>query len=112
HSRQRDRQAVPDICRRAAAQGVLTYCFPQEGSPVAVEQPACSPRMDVYELYARTCQVVEELRTGQSPPVLFECHCYRWKEHVGPGHDYDAGYRRAADCEPWLAADPLAIVAA
>jgi TPP-dependent pyruvate/acetoin dehydrogenase alpha subunit len=122
HSRQRDRQAVPDICRRAAAQGVLTQCFPVVGrisNPSEesirlpdgrIGNPSYSPRMDIYELYVRTCQVVEELRAGESPPVLFECHCYRWREHVGPGLDYASGYRAAEELEPWLLSDPLVAV--
>jgi TPP-dependent pyruvate/acetoin dehydrogenase alpha subunit len=95
HSHQADRQAVPDICRRAAAHGVLTERF---------EEP------DIYRLYARTCQMAEELRGGQSLPVLLECHCYRWMEHVGPGQDFAAGYRSRADLEHWRAVDALAQV--
>ena len=32
---------------------------------------------------------------------------YRWREHVGPNLDYQLGYRGEAECEPWMAADPI-----
>jgi TPP-dependent pyruvate/acetoin dehydrogenase alpha subunit len=111
HSPQRDRQAVPDICRRAAAQGVKTYRFPHHEEPAGRISNPSAP-MDVYQLYVRACQVVQELREGESPPVLFECHCYRWREHVGPGQDYAAGYRETQELQPWVADDALAQVAA
>src|SRR5437667_5409048 len=49
HSRQADRQAVPDICHRAAAQGVTTYRFPGrarllprvDGTTSARTEPRC-----------------------------------------------------------------------
>lgn len=31
----------------------------------------------------------------------------RYKEHVGPGEDFDAGYRQAAGVNAWKASDPL-----
>jgi pyruvate dehydrogenase E1 component alpha subunit len=45
-----------------------------------------------------------------SKPFFLECLTYRWKEHVGPGEDYDSGYRTRADLEPWLARDPVRLV--
>lgn len=96
HSRQGDRQAASDVCRRARAQGLAAEHFAE---------------MDIYRLFAQSCQAVEALRGGESPPMLFECRCYRWREHVGPGEDFDAGYRSAHEAAPWLAADPLPLVA-
>lgn len=37
---------------------------------------------------------------------------YRWKEHVGPGEDYDAGYRTRSELEPWLESDQVARIGA
>jgi TPP-dependent pyruvate/acetoin dehydrogenase alpha subunit len=39
--------------------------------------------------------------------MFLECMTYRWKEHVGPGEDYDAGYRARAEAEPHMANDPV-----
>jgi TPP-dependent pyruvate/acetoin dehydrogenase alpha subunit len=118
HSRQRDRQAG-QICDLAAAHGIAAERFADQ---------------DIYRLYARSCQVVEQLRGAvrskelqllgsardtEVPhyereefcgPVLFECLCYRWREHVGPGEDFDAGYRHRDESARWLATDPLALV--
>lgn len=32
---------------------------------------------------------------------------YRWKEHVGPGEDYSAGYRAPAEASPWISGDQV-----
>ena len=32
---------------------------------------------------------------------------YRWKEHVGPNEDFDAGYRSRSEAEPWIEKDPI-----
>lgn len=40
-------------------------------------------------------------------PRLIEIMTYRYKEHVGPGDDFDAGYRSHAELEAWMAKDPL-----
>jgi pyruvate dehydrogenase E1 component alpha subunit len=31
----------------------------------------------------------------------------RYKEHVGPGEDFDAGYRERTEVENWKQLDPL-----
>jgi TPP-dependent pyruvate/acetoin dehydrogenase alpha subunit len=95
HSRRRDRQAAEQILGYARAHGLAAERFAQ---------------MDIYELYARTCCVAEELRTGRSGPVFFECSCYRWMEHVGPSRDFDADYRNPDEAEIWIRNDQLHVV--
>lgn len=51
------------------------------------------------------------MRAGGGP-VFVECLTYRWKEHVGPGEDYEAGYRHRADLEQWMRRDQVARLAA
>lgn len=97
HSRQRDRQATADICRLASGLGVAAERFEDQ---------------DPYRLYASACRAVEELRSGLSGPVLMECCCYRWQEHVGPGQDFQAGYRAREEAQDWIKNDPLKLVAA
>ena len=71
--------ARPDICGRAHAHGM-----PAE----RIEDN------DVLEINrARGRRRSRQLRRGKSGPCFFECMTYRWKEHVGPGEDYDLGYR-------------------
>lgn len=46
------------------------------------------------------------MRTGDGPSFM-ECLTYRWREHVGPGEDYDAGYRDRTALEAWRARDEM-----
>lgn len=66
---------------------------------------------DVFEIHQRAAALVERVRGGDGPAFL-ECHTYRWREHVGPGEDYDAGYRSREALHAWQARDPLALLAA
>jgi TPP-dependent pyruvate/acetoin dehydrogenase alpha subunit len=61
---------------------------------------------DVLKLRALTATSVARLRRGEGP-VFIECRTYRWREHVGPNEDYDAGYRPRVDLEPWLKNDQI-----
>jgi TPP-dependent pyruvate/acetoin dehydrogenase alpha subunit len=65
---------------------------------------------DVFEIHAQARALLEGVRAGRGPAFL-ECHTYRWREHVGPGEDYDAGYRSRAELAVWQAKDPLARLA-
>jgi len=44
---------------------------------------------------------------GDRKPRFIEIKTFRYKEHVGPGDDYDAGYRSRADLQAWQAHDAL-----
>ncbi len=92
HSRQRDRMANPDIAGLARSYGITAEKFDD---------------MDVFRIFSRTCEALEEIRDGRAGPVLLECPCYRWKEHVGPGEDYSAGYRAATEAEVWTKDDQV-----
>lgn len=63
--------------------------------------------MDAHDIHGKTARIAAELRAGRSGPRFLECVCYRWKEHVGPGDDFHAGYRDRAEAEPWFARDPV-----
>lgn len=65
---------------------------------------------DVFEIYDQAQTLIEQVRGGNGPAFL-ECHTYRWREHVGPGEDYDVGYRRRDELLYWQARDPIAAVA-
>ncbi|MEE9317865.1 MAG: thiamine pyrophosphate-dependent enzyme, partial [Rhodospirillales bacterium] len=45
-------------------------------------------------------------------PQFIECLVYRWREHVGPNEDYDAGYRSLDEAAPWKKNDQVARLAA
>jgi TPP-dependent pyruvate/acetoin dehydrogenase alpha subunit len=96
HSPQRTRQASLDLVGRARS-----YGLPAE----RIEDG------DVRSIHARTAAAVAEIRRGGGPRFL-EVLTYRWKEHVGPREDFDAGYRSRREAEPWLAGDEVARVGA
>lgn len=50
--------------------------------------------------------LIGEIRSEPAPRFL-EIKTFRYKEHVGPGEDYDFGYRSRAELEEWMSHDPL-----
>src|SRR6185503_20649585 len=67
------RWATTRLCERVSTYGIPTHQV-RDSNVLALWQFAS----DAYA----------GLRQG-SGPVFIECHTYRWKEHVGPGEDYD-----------------------
>ena len=61
---------------------------------------------DVLTLRALAAEMTARLRRGEGPAFI-ECRTYRWREHVGPNEDFDAGYRPRADLQPWLDSDQV-----
>jgi TPP-dependent pyruvate/acetoin dehydrogenase alpha subunit len=61
---------------------------------------------DVLKIRAWAAESAAAARAGQGPRFL-ECHAWRWREHVGPGEDYETGYRTRADFAPWQKNDPV-----
>lgn len=61
---------------------------------------------DVFAIREAALAFAARIRAGAGPHFL-ECHTYRWREHVGPNEDYDAGYRSRAELEPWQQNDPV-----
>ncbi len=95
HTPQERRQATPGICDRARAHGLSAERFEDN---------------DVLRLYERTRDVAEQVRAGAGP-WFFEVLTYRWREHVGPGTDYQLGYRTEEEARPWVEGDPVATIA-
>lgn len=90
-------------------------------SPLSVRQPASpifervrQPEFptqqidgnDAAAVYETLFQVIAEIRSGSGPQFV-ECLTYRIREHVGPLHDYDKGYRSKDEVDMWLAKCPL-----
>lgn len=92
HAHQRTRHPVEDICLRARAYGIPAERI--EGN-------------DVLKIYERVSEAAREMRGGDSGPRFFECMTYRWKEHVGPNDDYEAGYRTLDEARPWFEGDQV-----
>jgi pyruvate dehydrogenase E1 component alpha subunit len=62
---------------------------------------------DVFAIRKIAAEAFRSMRTGTAGPVFLECHTYRWREHVGPNEDYDAGYRGREELAPWQQRDQV-----
>jgi TPP-dependent pyruvate/acetoin dehydrogenase alpha subunit len=92
HTHQRIRQRVHDICARAAALGLPAERI-EDG--------------DVLRIAERATAAADAMRGGDAGPFFLECMTYRWKEHVGPGEDWNLGYRDREEAEPWMRDDQV-----
>ena len=90
------RWATQRLCERVATYGIPTHQI-DDG--------------DVFKLREIAADATAHIRRGEGP-VFIECRTYRWREHVGPNEDFEAGYRQRADLEPWVANDQVAALAA
>lgn len=95
HTPLEKRWASEQLCERVATFGIPTERI-TDG--------------DVFQIRAVTGAAVAAMRAGAGPFFL-ECDIYRWREHVGPAEDFNAGYRDRSDLEPWVANDQVARLA-
>ncbi len=91
HSRLHARQAYK-ITDQAKLYGLpVTECF--EG-------------YDLLKVHHTFADVLTKFQAQRTPQFL-EIQTYRYHEHVGPGEDFDAGYRSREELEKWRSQDPL-----
>ena len=64
---------------------------------------------DVLKIRELSADAITKMRTGGGPSFI-ECHTYRWREHVGPNEDYDAGYRSRDELARWQASDQVTAI--
>ncbi|MBL8012357.1 MAG: thiamine pyrophosphate-dependent dehydrogenase E1 component subunit alpha [Candidatus Omnitrophica bacterium] len=60
--------------------------------------------LKVYEAFRTAIKYIRYCRM----PFFVECLTYRVREHVGPLHDYDRGYRTKEEVDQWLGKCPIA----
>jgi TPP-dependent pyruvate/acetoin dehydrogenase alpha subunit len=96
HTHQARRQGRADICAKAR-------CLRNTGRTSGWKRRR-------FGLLTRTQEVLKSVRAGGGPWFL-EVSTYRWREHVGPGRDFQLGFRAEAECEPWVDADPVSRLA-
>jgi TPP-dependent pyruvate/acetoin dehydrogenase alpha subunit len=96
HTPTTKRWATNRLCERVATYGIPAHQV-DDG--------------DVLELRSLAQVAVARIRSGEGPAFI-ECRTYRWREHVGPNEDFDAGYRPRADLDPWLQHDPVDTIGA
>ena len=73
-----------------------------------IEATSCIAGQDFIQVHELVSRIVEEIRRAPHPHFV-EIQTYRYKEHVGPGEDYDAGFRQRKELESWRAKDPVII---
>lgn len=63
---------------------------------------------DTISLYGAAIDHIAEMRKNTNyGPVFVECFTSRWREHVGPGEDFQLGYRDKDEVDNWVARDAL-----
>jgi TPP-dependent pyruvate/acetoin dehydrogenase alpha subunit len=97
HTHQLRRQAQANIAERARGYGMHAERI-DDG--------------DVMRLHELVRRAIDEIRSGKSGPFFFECKTYRLKEHVGPGDDWQLGYRMPQEAEAWRENDAVLQLAA
>jgi TPP-dependent pyruvate/acetoin dehydrogenase alpha subunit len=73
-----------------------------------VESALIEDGFDFVKLSAICGEVLGKIKNKQRP-MLLEIKTCRYKEHVGPGEDFEAGYRELSEVLAWKAKDPLEI---
>jgi pyruvate dehydrogenase E1 component alpha subunit len=61
---------------------------------------------DVFAVRQAAEDAVAWTRSGKGAYFL-EFRTYRWREHVGPNWDYEAGYRTKAEVDAWIERCPI-----
>ena len=92
HTHQRDRQPLDNIYERAQSYGIASHRIDDS---------------DIDKIFAWSEDATKSIRSNGAGPQLLECRTYRWKEHVGPNEDFQAGYRRRDEAQPWIDNDQL-----
>ena len=85
------RWATDRLCERVETFGIPAHRI-GDGNVEAIRDAAAA--------------AIGRIRAGGGPEFI-ECVTYRWREHVGPGEDYDAGYRDRDALEDWRARDEV-----
>ena len=91
HSPLSNRWATEALCER-----VRTYSIPTHEIGDA----------NVFTIRETATSALKAIRAGDGPQFM-ECKTYRWREHVGPGEDYDDDYRTRDGLAPWQENDAV-----
>jgi pyruvate dehydrogenase E1 component alpha subunit len=91
HTHLRDRQSFN--LEKLISAFNISYTFIEEG-------------YDPIKVMIDSGKVIDYVRTKQSPAFL-RIKTARYREHVGPGEDFAAGYRSQAEMDLWKSKDPL-----
>src|SRR5262249_45820703 len=65
---------------------------------------------DVFRIRLAAAAAVAAIRAGDSGPRYLECITSRWLEHVGPGEDFDLGFRTREETKSWRDTDQIKLL--
>jgi len=85
-----------------------SYKIHEHARAYGIETVRIDEGWDFLKIGDITREVVAAMRKDGCPRLIEVMTC-RYKEHVGPGEDYAAGYRSFSDIEAWMARDPLCV---
>ncbi|MBL6933617.1 MAG: thiamine pyrophosphate-dependent dehydrogenase E1 component subunit alpha [Rhodospirillales bacterium] len=91
HTPSSKRWATDRLCERVATYGMPAVRI-EDGDVLAIREAAT--------------RHIDNMRNGGGPAFL-ECATYRWREHVGPGEDYESGYRDRNELAAWIEKDQV-----
>jgi pyruvate dehydrogenase E1 component alpha subunit len=91
HSFQKDRQS---------------FKINEHANSYGIASEKISEGYDFLKIHERVKENIN-LLIKEGKPRLLEIETSRYCEHVGPGEDFDAGYRSSNDYENWKSKDPL-----
>jgi len=83
-----------------------SYKIHEHARAYGIETVRINEGWDFMKIGDVTGEVVSAMRKDGSPRLIEVMTC-RYKEHVGPGEDFSAGYRTLAEIEAWKSRDPL-----
>jgi pyruvate dehydrogenase E1 component alpha subunit len=83
-----------------------SYKIPEQVRCYGIDTIVLDEGWDVLKVADTMAEIVAATRADGKPRFL-QVRTYRYKEHVGPGDDFDAGYRSQSDLLAWQAKDPL-----
>ena len=85
-----------------------TYSIHKHAQAYGRESVRIEEGWDFEKIGDVTSSITAAMRKDGRPRLIEVITC-RYKEHVGPGEDYDAGYRSRTDIDAWMARDPLCL---
>lgn len=88
------RWATNKLCERVRTYGIPATRFPDS---------------DTLKIRDHVAKALPKMRAGGGP-IFLECLTWRWREHVGPGEDYDAGFRSKSELAKWQKKDPVLLL--
>ena len=97
HSPLKKRWATAKLCERVRTFGI-TATLIEDSDVMAIRRVAS--------------EAIEGMRKNETGPVFLECLTYRWREHVGPNEDFQAGYRSYEELQKWKAKDQVEVIGA